>query len=227
MKVMEQQKVVSISGEPVKVSLDFDLAKVNQHLREASPTAIIQWALGLAKRTIATTSFGYDSALMLHQLSQVDPRVPVVWIDTGYNTRDTYLVAQRLIEDLSLNIHIYTPDMTSARRDAMMGIPTPDDEVLHKEFTRQVKLEPFQRALDEFRPEVWFSGLRQEETDFRKNLDIVSWDSRGILKVAPIFYWSDDQVEDYMDGHKLPSCKRYFDPTKVHDSRECGMHTGA
>jgi phosphoadenosine phosphosulfate reductase len=163
----------------------------------------------------------------LHQLCSIDPRVPVIWVDTGYNTRDTYLVAQRLIDDLQLNIHIYTPAMTSARRDALMGIPTPDDEVLHKEFSRQVKLQPFQRALDDFRPEVWLSGLRHEETDFRKTLDIVSWDSRGILKVAPIFYWTDDQVRDYMEQHQLPSCRRYFDPTKVSDNRECGMHTGA
>jgi phosphoadenosine phosphosulfate reductase len=220
-------KVVPIIERIIQPRMELDLDDINRHLRHASPGEIIRWALSLGKRTFATTSFGYDSALMLHQLCSIDPRVPVIWVDTGYNTRDTYLVAQRLIDDLQLNIHIYTPAMTSARRDALMGIPTPDDEVLHKEFSRQVKLQPFQRALDDFRPEVWLSGLRHEETDFRKTLDIVSWDSRGILKVAPIFYWTNDQVRDYMDQHQLPSCRRYFDPTKVSDNLECGMHTGA
>ncbi len=90
-----------------------------------------------------------------------------------------------------------------------------------------IKLEPFQRALDEWQPEIWITGIRKEETEHRQSLDIVSWDARGILKVAPLFYWSDDQVEAYMEAHELISCRHYFDPTKVHDGRECGMHTSA
>ena len=93
------------------------------------------------------------------------------------------------------------------------------------EFTYQVKLEPFARALKILEPEVWITGIQRNETEFRQSLDIVSLDSRGILKVAPIFYWSDEEVEGYMQQHKLPSCKHYFDPTKVHEHRECGLHT--
>ena len=52
-------------------------------------------------------------------------------------------------------------------------------------------------------------------------------DNRGIVKVAPIFYWSEDQVEAYMERYQLPSCKHYFDPTKVLDGRECGLPTAA
>ena len=117
--------------------------------------------------------------------------------------------------------------MTAARRDALMGIPMPDDEVLHREFTRQVKLEPFERALQRFQPSIWISGIRREETAFRKTLDILSWDSRGILKVAPVFYWTEADVEAYMEKNRLPSCRKYYDPTKVADNRECGLHTGA
>ncbi|MFN3164388.1 MAG: phosphoadenosine phosphosulfate reductase family protein [Pseudohongiellaceae bacterium] len=43
--------------------------------------------------------------------------------------------------------------------------------------------EPFARALDEFQPEVWLTGIRREETEHRKTLDIVSLDNRGIIKV--------------------------------------------
>ena len=107
-----------------------------------------------------------------------------------------------------------------------MGIPSPEDKPLHKEFSRQVKLEPFSRAIEALAPEVWLTGLRREETEFRKTLDIVSWDSRGILKVAPIFHFDEDDVDDYMQTYELPTCKRYFDPTKVADNQECGLHTG-
>jgi phosphoadenosine phosphosulfate reductase len=211
-----------------QVAVNIDLKSVNDMLRSASAPAVVEWALAQGRPTIATTSMGRNAALMLHLVSRVDRSVPTVWIDTGYNLRDTYVVAERLIRELDLNIHVYSPLMTSERRNAIMGgIPTVDEEERHREFTRQVKLEPFARALDDLRPEIWLTGIRREETEHRKTLDIVSMDDRGILKVAPIFYWSEAEVEDYMQRHQLPTCRHYFDPTKVHDGRECGLHTAA
>ena len=209
-------------------ALELDFDSVNARLRDADPQEIVRWALGLGRRTIATTSMGRNAAVMLHLVAAVDRSLPTIWVDTGYNLRDTYVVAERLIRDLELNIHVYSPQMTSERRNAIMGgIPTVDETERHGEFTRQVKLEPFDRALQEFAPEVWLTGIRREETEHRKTLDIVSMDSRGILKVAPIFYWSDDAVEQYMARHRLATCRHYFDPTKVQDGRECGLHTAA
>ena len=209
-------------------ALELDIDSVNASLRDASPQEILRWALGLGHKTIATTSMGRNAAVMLHLVSEIDKSVPTVWVDTGYNLRDTYVVAERLIRDLELNIHVYSPQMTSERRNAIMGgIPTVDEEERHGEFTRQVKLEPFERALRDFAPQIWLTGIRRTETEHRNTLDIVSVDGRGIIKVAPIFYWSDDDVEDYMARQNLPSCKHYFDPTKVHDGRECGLHTAA
>lgn len=208
------------------MELDFD--SINNTLHDATAAEIISWALGLGRRTIATTSMGRNAAVMLHLVSQIDKSVPTIWVDTGYNLRDTYVVAERLIRDLQVNIHVYSPTMTSERRNAIIGgIPTVDEEERHQEFTRQVKLEPFARALEDFQPEVWLTGIRREETEHRKSLDIVSADGRGIIKVAPLFYWSDDDVENYMECHRLPTCKHYFDPTKAHDGRECGLHTAA
>jgi phosphoadenosine phosphosulfate reductase len=207
---------------------ELDLDKINASLREASAPDIVRWALGLGRTTVATTSMGRNAAVMLHVVSEVEKSVPTIWVDTGYNLRDTYVVAERLIRDLEVNIHVYSPQMTSERRNAIMGgIPTVDEMERHREFTRQVKLEPFDRALDEFRPEIWLTGIRREETEHRKSLDIVSLDNRGIVKVAPLFYWSEDDMEAYMVRHGLPSCRHYFDPTKVHDGRECGLHTAA
>ncbi|MDA8693687.1 MAG: phosphoadenosine phosphosulfate reductase family protein [Pseudomonadales bacterium] len=205
-----------------------DIEQINQQLRNASANEIVAWALSQGKKTIATTSFGKNAAVMLNVISQVDESVPTIWVDTGYNLRDTYVVADKLIKRIPLDYHVYSPLMTSERRNAVMGgIPTMDDEALHTEFTRQVKLEPFNRAIDEWAPEIWITGIRQQETEHRKTLDVLSWDARGILKVAPLFYWSDEQVEQYMKDNELLSCRHYFDPTKVQDGRECGLHTSA
>jgi len=202
-----------------------DLVQINQELRDKSPEAIIRWALSLNTSTIMTTSFGYNSAVSLHMLSELAADVPVVWVDSGYNVKDAYKVAEELMSTLKLNMHIYNPEISAERRNAIMGgIPAVDEEHFVA-FTQQVKLEPFKRALDTLKPQVWISGIRQDETEHRRSLDIVTMDNRGILKVAPIFYWGEQDVEAYMAKHQLPSCKHYFDPTKVHEHRECGLHT--
>jgi phosphoadenosine phosphosulfate reductase len=208
--------------------MELDLDTINADLRQREASEVVAWALSLGKSTINTTSFGRNAAVMLHLVSEQDKSIPVVWVDTGYNLRDTYLVAERLIRDMQLNLHVYSPTMTSERRNAIMGgVPTIEDEELHEAFTRQVKLDPFARALEEHKPEVWLTGIRKEETEHRQGLDIVSLDARGIIKVAPLFYWSEADVDTYMAQHELPTCRHYFDPTKVHDGRECGLHTAA
>lgn len=209
------------------VSLTLDLPSVNQQLREQSPEEIIRWSLEQSQRIITTTSFSPLSAVMLHMVTQVDPEMTIVWVDSGYNMPDAYRVAERLINQLKLNIRVYTPAMTAERRNALMGgIPHPDDNPeLHQEFTRQVKLEPFQGALDELKPDLWLNGIRRDETAFRRSLDIVTWDSRGVYKVAPLFHWTEQQVADYLSHHNLPTCTHYFDPTKVRADAECGLHT--
>jgi phosphoadenosine phosphosulfate reductase len=208
---------------------NLDLEELNRELRNQSPVEIVRWAMSLGKSTIATTSFAQNSAVMLKIITDADPSIPVVWVDSGYNVPDTYRVAEVIMDTLKPNMQIYIPQLTAERRNAILGgIPHPDDDPdVHQEFTRQVKLEPFQKALKDLEPEVWVSGIRREETDFRKTLDILSIDNRGILKVAPIFYWDEEQVLAYMDAYKLPSCRHYFDPTKVEDNRECGLHTAA
>jgi phosphoadenosine phosphosulfate reductase len=209
--------------------MKLDLEQANQTLRNQSPAQIIEWAMALEKRTIATTSFAQNSAVMWKLVVETAPELPVIWIDSGYNVPDTYRVAEEIMELLKPNMQIYIPQITAERRNAILGgIPHPDDDPeVHEEFTRQVKLEPFDFALQEHKPEVWISGIRQEETDFRKTLDILSMDNRGILKVAPLFYWTEQDIADYMESQQLPSCRHYFDPTKVLDNRECGLHTSA
>lgn len=209
--------------------MQLDLDALNKELRDKSPEEIVRWATGLGKRIIATTSFAPNAAAMLHIVTSVDSTIPVVWVDSGYNVPDAYRTAEVIMDRLKPNMQIYIPQITAERRNAIMGgIPHPDDDPeVHDEFTRQVKLEPFAKALEDLNPEVWITGIRRDETDFRKTLDILSWDNRGILKVAPIFYWSEEQLQAYMDEHQLPSCRHYFDPTKVEDGRECGLHTSA
>lgn len=205
-----------------------DFASINQQLRDKHPVEIIRWALSLEKKTIVTTNFGPYEAAILHMTSEQDEAMPVICVDHGYNTEATYHFAEALIKRLTLTMHYYTPKVTAKRRATVYGgIPSIDDEAAHDEFTREVKLEPFGRAMSEFSPEMWLTAIRKEQTPFRDSLDIVTQDiTTGLIKVAPMFYWSELDLEEYLVEHDLPIEEDYNDPTKVLKDRECGLHVG-
>ncbi|AXT21221.1 phosphoadenylylsulfate reductase [Flavobacteriaceae bacterium AU392] len=200
-----------------------EIQALNQKLRNASPKAIIEVALNVNAKSVITTNFRPYEAAILHAVSNVDSEISVIWCDTGYNTRQTYKHANELIENLKLNVSLYVPKQTTAHRDVTMGIPNIDDP-MHKEFTEQVKLEPFRRAMNTHQPNIWFTNLRKGQTAFRDSIDIFSLGSDGILKVSPFYHWSDNDLDVYLEEHNLPNEFKYFDPTKVLDNRECGIH---
>lgn len=202
---------------------NLSLERANRQLRGIEPFEIIEWILRYSVKPILTTNFGPYSASLLHAVTKVKSDISVIWCDTGYNTPHTYRFAKEIMERLSLNMHIYTPDLTPGFRDALMGIPHVDSEE-HKAFTKEVKLDPFKRALEEHTPDVWFTNLRRDQTHHRKNLDILHVNNEGILKVSPFFYYDEERMEQYLERFELPNEKKYFDPTKVLDKRECGLH---
>ena len=202
-----------------------DLEKSNNELATKSPLEIVEWALSQAKKPLVTTNFRPYESVILHLVTQVKPDIEVLWVDSGYNTSATYRFAEKLIKTLDLNIRTYIPQQTAAHRNVVMkGIPEVDDP-LHEEFTRQVKLEPFQRAFQELKPDLWFNAIRKDQTEFRQSLDILSLSKDGILKVAPLFNWTEADMDRYLDENALPNELDYFDPTKAIETRECGLHT--
>lgn len=201
-----------------------NLEKINSTLRNLSPKEIVQWAFSLQKKTVVTTNFRPYEAAILHAVTSVKPETTVIWCDTGYNTLNTYKHAEEVIKMLDLNVDLFVPKQTVASRNAIMGIPEITDPN-HAIFTEQVKLEPFARAMKEHEPEVWFTNLRKEQTEFRNSIDIVSMSKDGIIKVSPFYHFSDTEMDQYLEAHKLPNEFKYYDPTKVLENRECGLHS--
>ncbi|MGM0704233.1 MAG: phosphoadenosine phosphosulfate reductase family protein [Pseudomonadota bacterium] len=188
------------------------------------PEALIRWALEQGSRPICTTNFRPFEAVILHMVSRQRPDIPVVWMDHGYNTEATYRFADALVERLGLNLITYLPKRTRAHREAVDG-PMPDiDDPRHTAFTQEVKLEPFERALREMAPDVWFTALRAEDTAERAQMSPVSRNADGLLKVAPLLNWTARDLYRYLQEHDLPNEFDYFDPTKVEAKRECGLH---
>jgi phosphoadenosine phosphosulfate reductase len=204
-----------------------EILKANAELRSKSPLEIVHWAVARAKgRAIVSTNFRPYEAVILHLCTQVQPDMPVLWVDHGYNRPATYKHAEELKKLLKLDIKPYLPKISATHRDAIYGeIPTPEDEAALQEFSKVMKIEPFQRGMKELAPTIWITALRKDQNPNRAALDIVSEDKNfNTLKVCPIFYWGDAEMEAYLKQHNLPNEWDYFDPAKADDKRECGLH---
>jgi phosphoadenosine phosphosulfate reductase len=203
------------------------LARANLELKGRNPVDVVRWAVNQANgRAIASTNFRPYEAVLLHLATQVQPDIPVLWVDHGYNRPATYRHAEQLRSLLKLNLKPYLPRISAAHRDAIRGpIPSLDQEEELKAFSKVMKLEPFQRGMKELAPTVWITALRRVQNPNRAGLDIVSLDENfGALKVSPVFEWTDEQMDDYLNRHELPNEWDYFDPAKADEKRECGLH---
>jgi len=199
----------------------------NSELRDKPPLEITRWALARAGgRAIVSTNFRPYEAVVLHLATRAQPGIPVLWVDHGYNRPATYRHAEQLRSRLKLNLKAFLPRVSAAHRDAVWGpIPPVDNEAGLKQFSTLMKLEPFQRGMKELAPKVWITALRKVQNPSRAELDIVSHDPNfGTLKVSPVFYLSDADMEAYLEEHKLPNEWDYFDPAKADEKRECGLH---
>jgi len=201
--------------------MDFDAA--NAALEGKGPSDIIEWGLAQGK-SIISTNFRPHEAVLLHMVTQAQPDIEVLWVDHGYNTPQTYRCAEEVIKQLTLNVKLYIPLRSRAHRDTIDGMPSIEDQAAHDRFTEEVKLEPFRRGLREMEPVTWFTALRREQTTNRAGMQAVAPHTDGILKVSPILDWTEADMNRYLKEHKLPSEDVYFDPTKVLENRECGLH---
>jgi phosphoadenosine phosphosulfate reductase len=204
-----------------------EIARWNSDLRDKSPLEITRWAIARAGgRAIVSTNFRPYEAVLLHLATSVQPDIPVLWVDHGYNRPATYRHAEQLRKLLGLDIRAYLPRLTAAHRDAVDGpIPDTDDEEGLKKFSAIMKLEPFQRGMRELAPAIWITALRKVQNPNRAGFDIVSADTNfGSLKISPAFHLSDADMDAYLAEHGLPNEWDYFDPAKADEKRECGLH---
>lgn len=206
-----------------------ELKQKNEELAGRPAEEIIRWAIEHAHgRALVSTNFRPYEAVLLHLCTRVQPDLPVLWVDHGFNRPATYRHAEELKRLLALNLKPYLPRMTAAHWDAVQGpLPTTDDEAALKQFSAVMKLEPFQRGMRELAPKVWITALRRVQNPGRAGLEILTADANfGTLKVSPLLDWTDEDMERYLQEHHLPNEWDYFDPAKADDQRECGLHAG-
>ncbi|MBT9315428.1 phosphoadenylyl-sulfate reductase [Leptothoe spongobia] len=184
---------------------DLDLEALNKTLSNMDAPELVTWgAETFGDRLVMSTSFGIQSAVMLHLVTQVTPNIPVIWVDTGYLPAETYRFADELTQQLGLNLKVYQSPISPARMEALHGRLWDQDnvEALNRyDYIR--KVEPMQRALKELGAEAWLAGLRANQTSHRQSLGRIA-QQNDIYKLHPILSWHSRDVYQYLTTHNLP-----------------------
>ena len=205
------------------------LAQVNQQLIDLLPTERVAWALEhLPGRHALSSSFGIQSAVMLHLVSSQQPEIPVILTDTGYLFPETYQFIDQLTRRLDLNLRTYRSEMSPAWQEARFGRRWEQGVDGIDAYNRLNKVEPMQRALKELEVGTWFSGLRRSQASSRADLPVL--ELRGNrYKFLPIIDLNNKQVHEYLLQFELPYHplweQGYVSVGDVHTSRplEAGM----
>jgi phosphoadenosine phosphosulfate reductase len=190
-------------GEPV------DLEAARALLTPLSPQERLAWAQNAFGPGFAlTTSFGIQSAVLLHMVSELAERsgqpVQVIWIDTGYLPSETYQYADQLSERLRLSLRVAQGSISPAHMEARHGRLWESGEVADLElYHRLRKVEPLDRALQDLQVRCWASGVRGSQTDHRRAMQTLD-PVRGLWSLRPLLSWSKRDVYYYMQDHALP-----------------------
>lgn len=164
----------------------------------------VSWALEtFGERIVLASSFGAQSAVMLHMVSQQAPNIPVVLTDTGYLFPETYQFIDQLTEQLKLNLQVYSAPVSSSWQEARWGKRWEQGIEGLDAYNALNKVEPMRRALDEHQAEAWLSGVRRQQSSSRADREVVEL-QRERYKVHPILDWTDRDVFLYLKEHNLP-----------------------
>jgi phosphoadenosine phosphosulfate reductase len=215
-------------------------------IEKKSPEERLRWAIeAFPGQVILTTSFGAQSAALLHLVSQIQPDLPIVFIDTGYHFPETLDFAATLKKKLNLNLSTVQPLLSPSEIEAIHGRLWESGRVGLEKFHEIIRVEPLRRALQKLNPKVWVAGLRKSSSESRQKLAVLS-EKESRLKLLPIFDWTDRDIGDYLKKHSLPyhplwekgyvsigdrvTTKRLdevSDPSQLRHfglKRECGIH---
>jgi len=181
-----------------------DVEKVNTTFKNMAAPERMAWLHEqFGARLVLSSSFGLQAAVMLDLARKYVPQIPVVWIDTGYLFAETYQYAEQLIESFGLNVKVYQPELSAARQEALYGKLWEQGNEGNTRYSLINKVEPMNRALQEFGADIWISGLRRAHSSTRANRQFAE-QQKNTMKVYPILDWADAQVAAYFYEHNLP-----------------------
>ncbi len=225
-----------------------EVHRIAESVERLSPQETLDAVLSVNPnaRVCLTSSFQAEDMAVLYLLRKRVPDVPVLFLETGYHFKQTYEYRDHMAEKWALNLVNVLPSHTVPEQESEFG------RLFRSDPTRCCqlrKVEPLMRSLEPF--DVWFTGLRRQQSPTRKNLKKVELHTlptgKTLWKVSLLADWTWHQVWDYVNAIGIPQLPQYeegylsigcepctalpADPNNPRSGRwggtklECGIHT--
>jgi len=188
-------------------SLMKSIHKTSKDLEKLSAQDQLKWGFEqFDERFVLTTSFGIQSAVLLHMTVGIksNQKPKVIWIDTGYLPKETYNYAEELTKLFELNLLVAQSPMSPARMEALYGRLWETGVQKDLEKYHQIrKVDPLEKAFADLNVHCWASGVRKGQTKNRKSMSNIDF-IRERLTVRPLLNWTKKDIFYYMEKYKLP-----------------------
>jgi len=196
---------MSIKPSPQTFSEDV-LENWNRALEQQSLEEVLEWCYHNLPGLVQVTSFGSAGMCILHAMSKLKLKVPVIFLDTLYHFEETLEHARQVTQQYQLDVHWYRNAEVSTRAEF---------EALHNStdmwisdptrFEQLTKVGPLERALNELNVGAWFNGRRSDQGASREGIQILELDpTDGRIKVNALANWSREQVWEYLKNEGIP-----------------------
>jgi phosphoadenosine phosphosulfate reductase len=183
-----------------------DLAALNQMFEKTDPAKIVEWsAAQFGDELVMSSSFGAESAVLLHMATRVLPRIRVIFVNTGYLFPETHRFMEELRQRLDLNVWTYT-----TRNDPIAWLHKAGEEnpAWRKDINACCaanKIEPFERAMKELTPKAWLRGIRRHQSSTRQDKPFIEWSARyRCHAISPLLKWESREIHQYLKSNDLP-----------------------
>jgi phosphoadenosine phosphosulfate reductase len=160
------------------------------------------------QKVCITCSFQAEDMVVLDFIRKAQPDIPVLFLETGYHFPETYAYRDRMAKEWSLNVVNLQAASSVSEQEAAHGklYETAPDRCCHLR-----KVEPLLKGLQEF--DVWFTGLRREQSPTRANLALVESHTlpsgKVLAKVSPLAFWTWKEVWSYLHAYQIPTLPLY------------------
>lgn len=181
------------------------IERANALLESAPAQARVEWALeNLPGSFMLSSSFGIQSAVLLHLATRIEPELPVVVVDTGYLFHETYRFIDELTERLNLNLKVARPALSPGHLEARHGKLWEQGLADLTRYNQLMKVAPMEQKLDELQIGTWFAGLRRQQSSSREQRPVIEQRHDGRHKVYPLIDWHSRDIHRYLTEHDLP-----------------------
>jgi phosphoadenosine phosphosulfate reductase len=179
-----------------------ELSEVNERLGKESPVEILRWGVErFFPRLTMATAFGPEGCILIHLLSEIDPRVRVFNLDTGYQFAETLALRDQIAERYGIEVEMVRPDTTVEQYEQLHGGPlyvANSDRCCYDR-----KIVPLRRALVGY--DAWITAIRSEQSADRAKASVVGWDSKfSLVKLNPLLNWTRRDVWAFIVANRVP-----------------------